>query len=78
MEKDEIILSEKMVVWYELRYPDYELNKLIPFTFEEQNNERLLVNNPYLNIEMPQYIWSKFYNPKAFISSLSQSEKKLC
>ncbi|MDE6142225.1 MAG: hypothetical protein K2G03_06440 [Bacilli bacterium] len=39
---------EKMAVWYELRYPNYEINRLLPCTGQESTsvNEEMLVNNP--------------------------------
>ncbi len=67
---------EKMAVWYELRYPDYEVNKLISLTLKDDNNYDLLNNNPYLKNSLPNYDWPNFYNTKAFLNSLSESEKK--
>lgn len=41
---------EKVAVWYELRYPDYEINRLMPGSNQEQKhiNNEMLTNNPYL------------------------------
>ena len=39
---------EKMAVWYELRYPDYEVNRMMYCCSQEQKNinEEMFVNNP--------------------------------
>ena len=36
---------EKMAVWYELRYPDYEINRLMPGS----NQERTIISNVMFN-----------------------------
>ena len=36
---------EKMAVWYELRYPDYEINKLLP----RSNQENVEINDVMFN-----------------------------
>lgn len=61
IQKDLRNFIEKMAVWYELRYPDYEVNRLIHYC--EQTTSEIDVNR------------DKFYNTKAFISSLSGNEK---
>lgn len=74
---------EKMAVWYELRYPDCEINKIIPF--EGQRNvdiDNIMFNsNGYVNEQLNGendfrlLDWDKFYNFKAFLESLSSKER---
>lgn len=74
---------EKMAVWYELRYPDYEINRIMPGSSQEQINinEVMFVNNQYTNdildedSEIKDLDWDEFYNTKAFINSLPWSER---
>lgn len=74
---------EKMAVWYELRYPDYEINRIIPFSVQEQIdiNEVMFTNNQYTNdildknSEIKDLDWDEFYNTKAFIHSLPWNER---
>ncbi len=74
---------EKMAVWYELRYPDYEINRIMPGSSQEQIdiNEVMFKNNQYINdildedSEIKDLDWAEFYNTKAFINSLSWSER---
>ena len=42
---------EKMAVWYELRYPDYEINRLMPGSGQEEIkiNEIMFNENTYIN-----------------------------
>ena len=78
---------EKMAIWYELKYPDYEINRLIYYG-EQDVNEELLQYNPILN-QIKQYLSanelhnllsnitpSNLYDTKSFISSLSETERK--
>ena len=72
---------EKMAVWYELRYPDYEINRILKCTADEDTNinEEMFVNNQYLedvNEEIDYFNWSEFYNTKVFIDTLPQEEKR--
>ena len=72
---------EKMAVWYELRYPDYEINRILKCTADESTNinEEMFINNPYLddvNEEIDYFNWSEFYNTKVFIDTLPQEEKR--
>lgn len=41
---------EKVAVWYELRYPDYEINRLMPGSNQEQKhiNNEMFSNNLYI------------------------------
>ena len=73
---------EKMAVWYELRYPDYEINRIMPGSSQEQIdiNEVMFSNNKYTNYildensDIKDLDWNEFYNAKAFINSLPWSE----
>lgn len=71
-------LIEKMAVWYELRYPDYEIDH------EQENTDITQVmfrNNPYINelvdedSDAKQLDWNEFYNTNVFINSLPWSER---
>lgn len=74
---------EKMAVWYELRYPDYEINRIMPDSQQEQIdiNEVMFANNHYTNdildedSDIKDLDWGEFYNTKAFINSLPWSER---
>lgn len=74
---------EKMAVWYELRYPDYEVNRLISGIGQEQIkiNDVMFKNNQYLNdlldedSDIKDLDWDKFYNAHSFIQSLPWEEK---
>lgn len=74
---------EKMAVWYELRYPDYEINRIMPGSSQEQIdiNDVMFANNQYTNdildedSEIKDLDWDEFYNAQAFIHSLPWSER---
>lgn len=74
---------EKMAVWYELRYPDYEINRIIPGSSQEKINinEVMFTNNQYTNDILDENSgikdlnWNEFYNTKSFINSLPWSER---
>ena len=76
---------EKMAVWYELRYPDYEINIMMPGSTLEliDINQLMFTKNEYINgklndnSEIKNLEWDKFYNTKAFINSLSWDERRL-
>ena len=72
---------EKMAIWYELRYPDYEVSKLFGEEINLNVNEEMYNNNPYiqerfantnrlLNID-----WKEFFNFTAFKNSLTPKEQ---
>ncbi|MCM1052798.1 MAG: hypothetical protein NC483_02305 [Ruminococcus sp.] len=73
-------LIEKIAVWYELRYPDYIVTKLIPGTSNDNENtnvdEAMFSNNPYIknlledNPDIEYLDWHEFYNYQAFLNSL--------
>lgn len=76
---------EKMAVWYELRYPDYEINRLI-FGFDQEDieiDDVMFNNNGYMHNLFSEYSnvielhWNEFYNIKAFINSLPCKERWL-
>jgi len=74
---------EKMAVWYELRYPSYEVNRLMPGS----NQERIIIsnvmfnNNNYINGLFDEngdiriLDWDEFYNTETFIKSLPFKER---
>lgn len=75
-------LIEKMAVWYEFRYPDYEVSRIL-FSL---NQEKLVDNNMfndnlYINEECDEFSearildWDKFYNFDAFLKLLSINER---
>lgn len=78
---------EKMAVWYELRYPDYEIDRLMPysdFVFDDiAINDVMFYNNNYISRQLNEdsearvLNWAEFYNAKAFIDSLPCGERSL-
>lgn len=74
---------EKMAVWYELRYPDYEINRLMPGSGQEvtEISDVMFNSNNYINElfdkndDVRAIDWDKFYNTHAFIKSLPGNEK---
>lgn len=76
-------LIEKMAVWYELRYPDYEINRLFPGSDQEQIfvDNIMFNDNKYINqlfdkdSDIRILEWDEFFNTDAFINSLSWEEK---
>ncbi len=74
---------EKMAVWYELRYPSYEINRLMPGSIQEENdvNEAMFKNNKYINelfdeqADVRVLDWCDFYNFEAFKDSLPADER---
>lgn len=76
-------LIEKMAVWYELRYPNYEINNLMLESCCDQTriNDVMFKRNQYFNGligEKSEYLkWDEFYNANVFINSLPWEEKSL-
>ena len=78
-------LIEKIAVWYELRYPEYEINRLMRCSGQEDNsvNDNMFRNNIYINDIYDtdditrELEWSEFYNANAFIKSLPCTERYL-
>lgn len=74
---------EKMAVWYELRYPDYEINRRMSSSSQQpiDINKVMFENNQYINdildgdSSIKDLDWDEFYNTKAFMHSLPQSER---
>ena len=74
---------EKMAVWYELRYPNYEINRLMPCSGQEaiEINDVMFNSNKYINdlfdenADVRALDWDEFYNANAFINSLSWDER---
>lgn len=74
---------DKMAIWYELRYPNYEVNKIIPYKEQEEKNvdEEMFEKNPYVNKELEEdsltkaLNWDEFYNTSVFVRSLPEEEK---
>ncbi len=76
---------EKMAVWYELRYPSYEINRLMPGSDQEQSkiDDIMFKDNVYLNETLgvdndaKDLKWSKFYDFNTFFKSLPCEEAHL-
>lgn len=76
---------EKMAVWYELRYPDCYINKIMPgsSTSRKDINNIMFNNNSYIKElfdvedDINYLDWSSFYNAHSFISGLPWEEKYL-
>ncbi len=76
-------LIEKIAVWYELRYPSYEINRLMPGSGQEQIsvNDVMFRNNPYVNelldenLDAKELDWNDFYNTNVFMKSLPWEER---
>lgn len=74
---------EKMAVWYELRYPSYEVNRLMPGSGQEHTkiDNVMFDDNNYVNkffdenSEARLLEWEQLYNAHAFISSLPWEER---
>ena len=76
---------EKMAVWYELRYPDYEINRLMHCCGQEEIsiNDVMFKDNPYVNdlldegSDTRKLDWDEFYNANVFIKSLPWEERHI-
>ena len=76
-------LIEKIAVWYELRYPSYEINRLMPGSGQEEIsvNDVMFRNNPYVNelldknSDAKELDWGYFYNTNVFMKSLPWEER---
>lgn len=75
---------EKMAVWYELRYPDYEINKKICYSNDisaQDIDDIMFENNNYIkecfdkNSDAKLLEFEKLYNPSVFINSLPTNER---
>jgi len=85
-------LINKIAIWYELRYPDYEIKRIFDSGINNSENslisEKMFIDNPYIKekFDVPNRIkqseisklkWEDFYNKEVFISSLTEEEQKL-
>lgn len=76
-------LIEKMAVWYELKYPSYEINRLMPGSSQEEINinDLMFKKNSYINdsfdedSDIRKLEWDKLNNASAFIKSLPWEER---
>lgn len=76
---------EKMAVWYEFRYPDYEIIRLMSGSDQEniEIDDVMFNSNKYINEQLAEdsdirvLDWDEFYNTKTFIHSLPSDEKCL-
>ena len=74
---------EKVAVWYELRYPDYEINRLMPSFGQEATeiSDVMFNSNNYINelfdknADVRAIDWDEFYNAHSFIKSLPWKER---
>lgn len=69
-------LINKFVVWYEIRYPNYELSRKIPFYYDDNSREMNEILKEQKQVPN-DFDWSTFYDKKVFLKSLSQEEKEL-
>lgn len=76
-------LIEKAAVWYELRYPNYDLASMLFGSLYPSANERIFTANPYVGENLGTETlfrlldWHAFYNFDAFLVTLSEEEKEL-
>ena len=74
---------EKLAVWYELRYPDYEVNRLMHCYDQEdiEVSNEMFRKNFYIkdllddDSDVKDLDWNEFYNTHAFIQALPKNEK---
>lgn len=74
---------EKAAIWYELRYPCYEVNRMMPGSSQEDKevSKIMFQDNEYVNIllddtsEISELDWDEFYNTNVFINSLPMDER---
>ena len=85
-------LIEKMTVWYELRYPESEIDKIFQINKinSQDINEAIFINNrvtkdminepgdwgKWNKLVLSRLEWSEFYNMDVFLASLSEIERK--
>lgn len=76
-------LIEKMAVWYELRYPDYEVNRRMYCCGQEglSINDIMFSENNYVNelldedSDVRALDWDEFFNASVFFKSLPWEER---
>jgi len=76
---------EKMAVWYELRYPSYEVGRTIECSGLDNKNvsSEMFLFNSYIQelLELDEplgavyFDWNEFYNYDAFLNSLPYNER---
>ena len=83
--KEIINFIEKIAVWYELRYPEYEITKMLTSVYKEEKdvteemfykNEKInkILNNSNNKLDLT---FSTFYNQTSFINSLPSEESDM-
>ena len=71
-------LIEKIAVWFELRYPDLDVDR----KNDSSINNIMFKENPYIknqlgdNTNLQELDWANFYNFDAFVRSLSWEERQ--
>lgn len=73
---------EKMAMWYELRYPIYEINRIMHCCGQESKkiDDIMFRNNLYINESLgidsdaKDLVWSEFYSKETFLKSLPWDE----
>lgn len=81
-------LIEKIASWYELRYPNYEIDRIFDNDIYNSTtaSKEMFINNPYIKnnhnnqnrinkSEISNLEWIDFYNRDGFYSLLSEDEK---
>ena len=74
---------EKMAVWYELRYPDDEIKRVMCNSNKNliSTNDIMFKHNPYIktlldeNSDISCLDWNEFYNYDVFVKSLPWEER---
>ncbi len=96
-ENDRLVMDlrnfiEKMAVWYELRYPNHDIERKIEHLKQDfqSSSETMIYQNPHIMEIIDKYCdnkdlisevieqikWDAFYNTKVFINSLTKCEKE--
>jgi len=79
-------LIDKMAIWYELRYPIYELDKVYKRAPKKDFDRTMFMMNPYVQTmrslsadikDIKHFEWNDFYNTKMFLESLTLEERML-
>ena len=77
-------LIEKIAVWYELRYPDYDICRIFSGSSVSSltASDIMFKTNPYVqdlldeDSDIKELDWDEFYNKNAFFRSLSSDERR--
>lgn len=76
-------MIEKVAVWYELRYPNYDIASMLLGSLGPSASERIFTSNPYVDENLGTETlfklidWHAFYNFDAFLATLSKEENEL-